>query len=213
MYTTILFDLDGTLTDPGLGITNSVMYALGKFGINVKDRGELYRFIGPPLYYSFTTFYGFLHDDAEAAVRYYREYFGDIGIFENKVYAGVPGMLSTLKNSGKRLVLATSKPEVYAKRILDHFELDRYFDFVGGATMDATRNNKSDVISYVLDSVGVTDKSTCVMIGDREHDILGAKANGIDSVGVLYGYGSREELSDAGANYIVSTVDGIPPLL
>lgn len=213
MYTTVLFDLDGTLTDPGIGITNSVMYALRKFGIDVADRGELYRFIGPPLYYSFTTFYGFSHDDAEAAVRYYREYFSDKGIFENKVYDGVPEMLGAIKNSGKKLVLATSKPEVYAKRILEHFSLDGYFDFVGGATMDGSRNSKSDVISYVLDSVGVTDKSACIMIGDREHDILGAKANGIDSVGVLYGYGTRDELTEAGTTYIAKTVDGILSLI
>lgn len=209
MYSTVLLDLDGTLTDPGLGITNSVAYALDKFSIKVADRRELYRFIGPPLYDSFRGFYGFSHDDALAAVRYYREYFTDRGIFENKVYDGTVKMLSALKAAGKRILLATSKPEVYAKHILEHFELDGYFDFVGGATMDETRNKKADVIAYVISECSITDVSDAVMVGDREHDILGAKAHGLHSIGVLYGYGDIDELRTAGATYIAERVEDI----
>lgn len=204
MYDNLLFDLDGTLTDPGEGITNSVAYALKKWGIEVSDRSELYKFIGPPLVCSFMQYYEFSQSEAEQAVVYYREYFKDIGIFENQVYDGVTDMLESLQAAGKKIILATSKPEVFAKRILEHFELEPYFDCVAGATLDGTISEKADVIAYALKSSNITDKSRTVMIGDRKHDIIGARANGLDSIGVLYGYGSLEELQMAGATYTVA---------
>lgn len=209
MYQNILFDLDGTLTDPGVGITNSAMYALEKWNIKVAERSELYKFIGPPLRDSFMNFYNFSEEQAEQAIIYYREYFRVKGIFENEVYPGIVELLQKLKADGKKIVLATSKPEEFAIRILKHFDLFEYFDFVGGALMDGVRNKKGEVIQYVLESAGITDLSTTVMIGDREHDIIGAKENGLDSIGVLFGYGSREELTEAGATYIAETVGDI----
>ncbi len=213
MYKTILFDLDGTLTDPGIGITNSVMYALSRYGITVAKRSELFRFIGPPLYDSFRGFYGFSHEDAEAAVALYREYFGNKGLYENEVYEGIPDMLSHLKESGKKLVVATSKPEPYAVKILEYFGLSRYFDHICGATFDASRNRKSAVIAYALKTAGVNDRASVIMVGDREHDINGARDNGIASVGVLYGYGSRDELVAAGADHLASAPHDIPLFL
>lgn len=209
MFDIYLFDLDGTITDPGEGITNSVMYALKKYGIIETDRTALYKFIGPPLYESFEKYYGFSHEQAIEAVEFYREYYKDTGIFENLVYSGVEDMLSTLKARGKTVVLATSKPEIFAKRILEHFTLAKYFDFVAGATLDGSLINKADIIAYTLDTLNITDKSRCVMIGDRLHDIEGAKQNGIFSVGVTYGYGSFEELSNAEADRIVDAPSDI----
>ena len=208
MYNTVLFDLDGTLTDPGMGITNSVAYALKKYGIEVQDKKELYKFIGPPLYESFMKYYGFSKEEAETAVDYFREYFRDTGIFENKVYDGIPNLLNELEASGIKIILATSKPEEFAKRILAHFNLDKYFDFVAGATMDSSRVKKGDVIAYALKESGCSAENA-VMIGDKMHDILGAKENGLASIGVLFGYGSKEELENAEADYIAETVDDI----
>lgn len=205
MYTTILFDLDGTLTDPGEGITNSVAYALKKYGIEVEDRRELNRFIGPPLIESFIEFYGFDMTQAKKAVGYYREYFCDRGMFENSVYDGVPEMLRTVKDSDKRLIVATSKPWPFAERILKHFSLDPYFEFVAGSELDETRTAKADVIKYALESQKITDMPKVLMVGDRKHDVIGAAECGIDCAGVLYGYGSREELDEAGAKYIVGS--------
>lgn len=209
MYQYILFDLDGTLTDPGVGITNSVAYALKKFNINVKNKTELDKFVGPPLLDSFVKYYAFSEEHGKIAVEYYREYFKAKGIFENEVYDGIEDMLTSLKSKGKKVILATSKPESFAKDILKHFHLDKYFDFVAGATMDETRNKKGDVIKYALESCRINDLSTVIMIGDREHDIIGAKECGIDSIGVLFGYGSYDELHDAGATYIAETVKDI----
>ena len=213
MYDIILFDLDGTLTDPGEGITNSVAYALGKYGIEVTDKKELYKFIGPPLKDSFMKYYGFSEEEAIKAIEYYREYFRDAGIFENKVYEGVVDMLSTIKESGRRIILATSKPEEFAMRILQHFGLKKYFNVVAGASMDSSRSKKGDVIAYAISLCDDFDKDKSIMIGDREHDMLGAKENGLKSLGVLYGYGSEEELKKAGADYIVSTPADILKLI
>lgn len=209
MYDIVLFDLDGTLTDPGEGITNSVAYALNKFGIKVNDKSELYNFIGPPLIDSFMKYYGMSYDDGLKAVEYYREYFGVTGIFENTMFDGIPDLLDTIKKSGRTISLATSKPEQYAVRILEHFNLTQYFDFVGAATMDETRSKKADVIDYTLKQLSITDKSKVVMVGDRHHDIEGAKQNGIDSIGVLVGYGDKAELENAGATYISENIDDI----
>lgn len=209
MYEYILFDLDGTLTDPGRGITNSVAYALDRFGISVEDKTTLYKFIGPPLPDSFEKYYGFSKEDALAAVEYYREYFKPKGIYENEIYEGVPEMLKSIKDSGKRVLLATSKPEVFAREILAYFGIADYFDVVAGATLDSTRSKKTDVIAYALSCLGITEKEKCLMVGDRAQDINGANANGIDSLGVLFGYGDADELNGAGATYIAERVEDI----
>lgn len=213
MYKYILFDLDGTLTDPGLGITNAVMYALKKFNIEVPDRSELYKFIGPPLLESFEKYYGMTPEQSQMALQYYREYFKPYGLYENTVYDGIEEMLMALKSQGKMLILATSKPEPFAVEILRHFGLDKYFDFVAGATMDEKRVRKADVIAYALESCGITELSETIMIGDREHDALGAKEVGLQCIGVLYGYGDLEELEKAGANYIAKTPEDILKVL
>ena len=199
-----LFDLDGTLTDPAIGITNSVMHALEKYNIRVKDRSELYPFIGPPLTDSFRKYFGFTEEQANQAVVYYREYFRDTGIFENKVYDGIPELLAELKKRGCKIALATSKPYEFAVRILKHFQLYDYFDFFGAATMDGRITKKADVIAELLRELGNADKSEMLMIGDRDQDIAGAKANGLRSAGVLWGYGSEEELTGAGADYLAA---------
>ncbi len=212
-YKYILFDLDGTLTDPAVGITTSVAYALEKFGIKVDDISTLNHFIGPPLLDSFMEDYGFTEDQAKNAIEYYRERFRVKGLYENIVYDGILGMLKELKKSGKELILATSKPEPFAKEIMQHFGLDKYFLFIAGSNFDGTRTAKSEVIEYALENAGVIDKTSCIMIGDRKHDIAGAKKTALDSIGVLYGYGSREELESAGATYIAETVDDITKLI
>ncbi len=208
-YELILFDLDGTLTDPGEGITNSVAYALNKFDIQVKDKTSLNKFIGPPLIDSFMNFYGFSFERAKQAVAYYREYFTVKGIFENLVYDGIEDMLNVLKSSGKRLCVATSKPEPFAKIILEHFNLAHYFEYIAGATLDETRTKKNEVIEYALEQCGFTGREKAVMVGDREHDVIGAQKCSLDCIGVLFGYGSREELEVAGAKYIAETVGDI----
>lgn len=213
MYKTVLFDLDGTLTDPGLGITNSVMYALDKFGIKVEDRTPLYKFIGPPLKESYAKYYHFSGEDLNRAVVYYREYFSEKGIFENVLYDGIAEVLDRIKGSGRKIILATSKPDEFAIKILKYFRIDQYFDFVAAATMDETRTAKADVIAYAIESCSITDLESTVMVGDRENDILGAKTIGIDSIGVLYGYGGREELQSAGATYLAESVEDIRKFL
>lgn len=200
----LLFDLDGTLTDSAPGIIHSAMYALKAFGIDANPE-DLRKFIGPPLSESFMEFYGFSSEKAELAVKKYREYFSDRGIFENKPYPQIEKTLISLKTAGKRLLVATSKPEPFAKRILDHFSLSTYFEGITGSELDGTRGSKAEVIACALERAGVSDKQTAVMIGDRKHDILGAQKNNLSSIGVLYGYGSREELEQAGATRIVSS--------
>ena len=205
MTDNVLFDLDGTLTDPGEGITNSVIFSLEKFGISVSDRSELYKFIGPPLLYSYREYYGFSESDAKLALKYYREYFSEKGIFENQMYDGITDMLGKLRENGIRLTVATSKPEPFAVKIIEHFGLSKYFSLVAGATMDETRSEKYEVIEYALKKLRLKDKTHCIMAGDRKHDIVGAKKNGLKSVGVLYGYGSRKELENAGADMLAET--------
>ncbi len=254
----LLFDLDGTLTDPMVGITKSVQYALRHYGIIEEDLTRLIPFIGPPLRDSFQKYYGFSKEQAGEGVLVYREYFSEKGIFENKEISGIREMLEVLSAQGKKLYVATSKPEVYARKILEHFSLDHFFRFIGGADFEETRVNKAAVIRYVLEEAGLggagkktadvieraegakrteetegtdnterTDKAEridnaertepgkkrIVMIGDREHDIIGAKENGIQSVGVLFGYGSRRELKEAGADRIAETVKDLTDIL
>lgn len=213
MKNIFLFDLDGTLTDPGIGITNSVAYALAQYGIQAEDRTVLYPFIGPPLRESFMKFYGFSEEKAEEAVWKYREYFSDKGLFENEVYPGIKEMLGGLKNAGARLLVATSKPTGYSKQILDHFELSEYFEDIQGSTMDGSREKKADVIAYLLNVNHIQEKEEVIMIGDRRQDIDGAKENGLDSCGVLYGYGSRDELEEAQADYIAENVEELGKIL
>ena len=211
-YAYCLFDLDGTLTDPGEGITRSVAYALSFFGIEVKDRTALYPFIGPPLVDSFSTFYGFSPEQARLAVERFRDYFSRLGIFENELVLGIKELLEDLKRHGVRILLASSKPELYARKILEHFQLLPFFDFVAAATMDDTRSKKTDVVRYALESCG-SSPDRAVMIGDRHHDIEGAKDNTLESIGVLWGYGSREELSAAGATLLAESVPQLASLL
>lgn len=206
-YDVILFDLDGTLTDSSPGIINSIIYALDKYGISLEDTAVLRKFLGPPLHESFKAFCGFDENKAMEAVGFYREYFSTKGIFENEVYEGIASLLQSLSERGKRLILATSKPQLFTDKIMEHFDLTQYFECIAGSNMDGTRSKKADVISYALQQCDVTDKSKTVMIGDRAQDIIGAKSVGIDAIGVEYGYGDYEELNDAGANYIVKTVD------
>ena len=212
MYNTILLDLDGTLTDPGVGITNSIMYALKKWNIEVKDRTELYKFIGPPLHESYMKYYNFTEEDSFKAVEDYREYFREKGIYENELYPGIEDMLTVLKAKGKKIVLATSKPEEFAIKILKYFEIYDYFDFIAAASMDGARSKKADVIEYAIKNADI-DVKNAVMIGDREYDIFGAAKHNMDSIGVLYGYGNYDELKCAGATHIVEKVENIVSLV
>jgi phosphoglycolate phosphatase len=182
------------------------MYALKKYGIEVNDRSELFKFIGPPLTDSFKKYYGFSEDDAKKAVEYYREYYRDIGIFENVIYEGLEELLRVLNEKSKILIVATSKPEVFANQILEYFDIAKYFTFIAGSNLDGTRVKKDEVIKYALDSCNINDVSKVIMIGDREYDIIGAKKVGISSIGVLYGYGNKTEFENAGADYILDTI-------
>ena len=212
MYQTILFDLDGTLTDPGIGITNSAMYALEKLGYEVPAREELYKFIGPPLYDSFREFYDMSPEQTNEAVRLFREYFAEHGIHENELYDGIIEMLRQLKDGGKRLVLATSKPEKWANVVMHQFGLDVYVPEIAGASMGTERSKKGQVIAYALEQFGI-DPATAVMVGDRKHDILGGRENNLPGIGVTYGYGDREELESAGAVAVVDTPEQLTTLL
>lgn len=205
-FNTILFDLDGTLTDPALGITNSVAYALEKMGITPPKREELLKFIGPPLAESFEKYYGLSKEDSFKAVDIYREYFAPKGIFENTLFEGVPKMLENLKNSGKTLALATSKPIVFADKILKHFNIFDYFDLTVGSNLDGSLTNKSEVVALVLEKLHITNPNSAVMVGDRSHDIIGGSKNNLFTVGVTFGYGSEMELRESGATKIVHSV-------
>lgn len=202
----ILFDLDGTLTDPMVGITKSVQYALKKFGIEVKDHTTLASFIGPPLRDSFCEQYGMSPEDANRAITYYREYYKPVGIFENELYEGIDSMLRVLKDQQHILVLATSKPEVFAERILEYFHIKQYFAFIAGADLAETRVKKEEVIRYALEQFPVPPQRNVIMVGDRKYDIEGARQCGIPTVAVTYGYGSRDELAQAKPSKIVTTV-------
>ncbi|WP_244835289.1 HAD family hydrolase [Clostridium sp. BJN0001] len=205
----ILFDLDGTITDSCTGIINSIIYSLKYFGIDEKNMEKLKKFIGPPLLESFSKYYGFNKEKSQKALYKYREYYADKGIFENFLYDGIEDLLRRLKEKGIHIVLATSKPEVYAKKILKYFNIDKYFDFVSGADFEETRVNKDEIIYYALKELNITNKSKVIMIGDRQYDILGAKKNGIKSIGVLYGFGTLEELKTNGADFIAKNVSDI----
>lgn len=212
-YSYILFDLDGTLTNSQLGITTCVAYALESFGIHTENLNELRKFIGPPLKESFMKYYAMTEEEGDKAVEKYRERFATIGLYENEVYEGIPALLEKLKKQGKSLLVATSKPTVYSEKILEHFGLKEYFTFVVGSELDGRRVNKAEVIQYALEQSKITELNKVVMIGDKEHDIIGAKTCGVDSVGVLYGFGEREELESQGATYIVEKVSDLEKIL
>lgn len=207
MYQYILFDLDGTLTDPKEGITKCVQYALKYFGIEA-DTEELVDFIGPPLLESFQKYYHLDDTQGQMALKKYRERFTDIGIFENGVYPGIAELLSKLKGQGRKIALATSKPGVYAQRILEKYELLPYFDVVVGSELDGRRTDKGEVITEAIRQLQMSaaHKKDILMIGDRLHDMIGAAKNQIDRLGVYYGYAHQGELESAGADYIVHTV-------
>ncbi|MGN1339365.1 MAG: HAD-IA family hydrolase [Oscillospiraceae bacterium] len=204
MYTTILLDLDGTITNPYIGITNGVMYAYEHLGLEVPERESLRSFIGPPLIVEFTR-RGFPEEQAREAVRLYREYYGRTGLFENELIPGTVEFLTELKRRGKRVCLATSKPEQFSVRILARFGIAKYFDFIGAAAMDGSRDSKLAVIQYVLDSTGA-EPGECLMVGDRMHDIIGAHEAGMKCAGVLVGFGSRDEFAEYKADYVADTL-------
>ena len=211
-YLTVFFDLDGTVADSGEGVTNSVIYALDKFGIKETVKNTK-RFIGPPLAHSFRNFYGFDDEKTDLAIKYYREYYKEKGIYECYLYDGMRELLSGLKRRHYKVVLCTSKPENYAKTVLEYLEVDKYFDVICGATMDEkTRTTKEEVMSYAM-MMAHTSPSTTVMIGDRLYDVCSANYFGIDSIGVTFGYGSRDELKKAKATMIVDSCEEIKKIL
>ena len=204
-YQYILFDLDGTLTNSQLGITTCVAYALESFGIHTENPEELRKFIGPPLKESFVKYYNMTDGEGDRAVEKYRERFATVGLYENEVYAGIPELLQKLKAQGKTLLVATSKPTVYSDKILEHFGLKEYFSYIAGSELDGTRVNKAEVIQYALEQMKITESEKIVMIG--------AGICGVDSIGVLYGFGEREELENHGATYIAETVSDLEKIL
>jgi phosphoglycolate phosphatase len=202
-FDTLLFDLDGTLTDSTEGIVRCLEYALERMGFDIPE--DTNKFLGPPLYRSFAEFCGMNEEQVNEAVRIFRERYSTVGLFENRVYEGVPEMLKRLRDGGKRIMVATSKPEVYAARIFDRFGLSQFFEIVGGANINGTRNDKDEVIEYVLEKAGISDRSSVLMIGDRRQDVIGAHKTGLKCMGILWGFGSIEELTEAGADFIAET--------
>lgn len=210
MYKAILFDLDGTLTESGEGITKCVQYALEKIGKPEEDLKKLEVFVGPPLLQQFMKYADIDEETAEKAVKYYRERYSSTGIFENRPYPGVENMLSELKAKGYRLAVASSKPEYYVTQILDYFQLTDYFEEIVGSEMNGNRTSKSEVIEEALQRLGMSEKRAQVlMIGDKEHDVLGARKAGLQCVAVSYGYGSQEELKQAEPLKIVDSTEGV----
>ena len=212
-YKYVFFDLDGTLSDSAPGIINAVVYALGKMGVETGEREALKAFVGPPLIESFTGYCGFSQERANEAIVLFREYYRERGINENTMYDGIPELLRALSEDGLRLAVATSKPEGFARRIIPRYGIADYFEYIAGSTMDETRVKKDEVIGYALETLGISDPKSVVMIGDRRHDVSGAARFGMDCVGVLYGYGSREELLSAGAKYLAETPADVARLI
>lgn len=202
----LLFDLDGTVTDPKVGITTCVQQALRWFAIEEPDLNQLESFIGPPLLDSFMEFYHLSEEQAKKAIEIYRKRFSEVGLYENEIYPGMKELLAALKAEGKILAVASSKPTVFVKKILKYFEIDCYFDVVKGSNLDGTNTKKEEVIQSVLDSFDLHSCDEVMMIGDRKFDVMGAHKLGMKVVAVSYGYGSVEELQEAGADVIVSTV-------
>lgn len=212
-YKYIFFDLDGTVFDSGTGIKKSASYALKKFNIDVKNISALNKFIGPPLKMSFMDFYGLSSEQAELAISYYREYYSSKGIYEGSVYKGIYNLLEYIRTNGMKAVLATSKPEYYAEKITEHFDLKQYFTLISGATFDERLVEKYDIIMNTITRLSVNNPSEILMVGDRKFDIEGAHRAGISSAGVLYGYGSYNELYSSDADYIVSNTKELVKIL
>ncbi|MGD8191898.1 HAD family hydrolase [Brevibacillus ginsengisoli] len=206
-YKVVLFDLDGTLTDPKIGITKSVQYALEKMGIVESDLDKLEPFIGPPLHESFAEFYSFDEEQTKLAIEFYRERYKDKGMFENVLYQGIPQLLEELKKQQKVLIVATSKLTVFSEKILQHFNIDQYFDLIVGSNLDGTRASKTEIIQHILNEMKDYERQDFIMIGDRKYDIIGANNTGIDSIGVTYGYGSMDELRQLNPTCIVHAVE------
>ena len=211
-YKNILFDLDGTLTDSAEGVTRSVQYALKKYGIEATEK-ELKSFVGPPLSWSFENNYGFSKTKALQAVDYYREYYQERGLYENKLYPSVPEMLESLGRGGAKLFVATSKPTVFAEKVLQHFNIDRFFITIAGSNLDGTRVEKSEVIDFILKNNSGLVKKETVMVGDRKHDIRGAHNCDLDSIAVTYGYGSLTELTAAEPTHFIHSVPDLAEFL
>ncbi len=211
-YRALLFDLDGTLTDPKVGITRSVQYALGKLGIAVEDPDCLTAYIGPPLREAFRTHHGLSEEESHRALSFYRESYERTGMMQNLAYPGVAELLRDLQRQGRRLFVATSKPRVYAQKILAGFGMERYFASIEGSEMDGTRSDKAELIRFVLGTHAL-EKASTVMIGDRMHDVAGAARNGVDSIAVGYGYGSRDELAAARPTHYAETLSDLAALL
>ena len=210
MKKTILFDLDGTLTDSGEGIMKCAKLALSTFGVPIPDEKAMRTFIGPPLDHSFRRFH-MAEKDIKPAIAVFRERYTAVGKYENFPYPGIHDLLQKLKDQGHSLCVATSKPEVMALDILHHFELDRYFDKITGATLDCSRISKEDVINFLLNSLG--NPQNLLMVGDTEFDVIGAKAHGIKTIGVTWGYGEEETIRSAGAAAIAHTMDELYSLI
>lgn len=213
MYKYLFFDLDGTIVEPSKGIVNSILYALDKLEVKDVNPNDLLKFIGPPLEYSFMNFLGFSEQKADEAVRLYREYYKDKGINECHLYEGIDKLIINLANKGYKIVLATSKPEPFAIRIIERFNLLPYFTCIAGATLDGKVKKKEDVINNALKRLNITNLNEVIMIGDRKHDIIGANINNLDSIGVLYGFGNKQEFIEHKATYIVNTVTDLYDLI
>ena len=212
-YDLIAFDLDGTLTDPSRGLIAGFEYAFRKLGINFGERESLSRFIGPPLFEEWQREFSFTAEEANRAVLLFREYYNVYGWWDNRIYDGIENMLATLKSRGKKIVLATSKPEDTAGKVLKLFSIDKYFDFIGGAATHKSRDKKWEVLQYSLDSVGFTDKDRAILVGDRRFDAEGAKTVGIDSMGVLWGHGSENEINSSGFTFVANSVNDLIKIL
>ncbi len=204
-YDIVAFDLDGTLSDPAAGLVDGFVYAFRKMGIEYGERDSLRRFIGPPLIETWMPEFNLSYEEAERAVLLFREYYNIYGWWDNTIYPGIRELLLELRERGKTVVLTTSKPEDTAEDVLRLFDIRKYFDFVGGASSHKTRERKSEVIEYVLSSIGAHDKSRCVLVGDRVYDAVGARECGIASVGVLWGHGGAGEINSSGFDYTVSS--------
>ena len=209
----VVFDLDGTLTDSMEGIANSAGYALKKMGMDDFDKKRLRKFMGPPIRNAFREIAGLEGEQIEQAVAFYREYYAEKGIFENNPYEGIKEMLANLADSGKVLSVATFKPEVYAVKVLEYFDLLKFFRHVSGSGLSDDKATKHDIIIDSIKNSGSPDPALCVMVGDRHHDVIAAKEAGIECVGVTYGYGSKEELMEAGASHIARSPKEVAKLL
>ena len=212
-FPVVLFDLDGTLTDPEIGICRSIQYALEKDGRPVDSLESYHPWIGPPLLWSFQTYAGASREEAIKLMGYYRERFSSVGLYENKVYPGIPELLCELKAYGAKIAVATGKPTVFSQKILEHFDLARYIDFVSGISLDNEPTDKRENILRALSALGSENKSKAVMVGDRDQDANGARLAGVGFIGVLYGYGSREELVRAGAENIAEDIAALRHML